>query len=125
MPDNLRNIKITVQYDGTDYHGWQIQHNLRTIQGELVRALSTIDGRPVVVHGSGRTDAGVHALGQVASFLFKHPHPVERLVMAINGNLPADIRVINAMEIAEEYHARFSAIGKQYRYSIFTGRILN
>jgi tRNA pseudouridine38-40 synthase len=125
MSENLRNIKIIVQYDGTEYHGWQIQNGLRTVQGELVRALSTIDGREVMVHGSGRTDAGVHALGQVASFQFAHPHPAERLLLAINGNLPYDIRVIDASEVSDDFHARFSAIGKQYRYSVFTGQVLN
>ena len=116
---------MAVQYDGTDYHGWQIQNGLRTIQGELSRALTTIDGRPVMVHGSGRTDAGVHAIGQVASFKFAHPHSTERLLMAINGNLPPDIRVIEAMEVPDNFHARFSAKSKMYRYRIFTGRVLN
>jgi len=125
MPDNLRNIKITLQYDGTDYHGWQIQNGLRTIQGELTRVLSLIDGREVMIHGSGRTDAGVHALGQVASFQFAHPHSTDRLVMAINGNLPPDIRVIRAEEVPEGFHARFSATGKLYRYRVFTGRVLS
>jgi len=125
VPDNFRNLKVVVQYDGTDYHGWQIQNGLRTIQGELVRALSTIDGREVMVHGSGRTDAGVHALGQVASFQFAHPHPTDRLLMAINGNLPHDIRVTEVTEVPDDFHARFSAKGKHYCYRIFTGRVLN
>ncbi|HZS46293.1 MAG TPA: tRNA pseudouridine(38-40) synthase TruA [Blastocatellia bacterium] len=125
MPQDLRNIKITIQYDGTDYHGWQIQNGLRTIQGELTRVLSLIDGREVIVHGSGRTDAGVHALGQVASFQFAHPHSTDKLLMAINGNLLPDIRVIRAEEVTDDFHARFSAKSKLYRYQIFTGRVLS
>jgi tRNA pseudouridine38-40 synthase len=125
MPDNFRNIKITLQYDGTDYRGWQIQSGLRTIQGELTRVLSLIDGRQVIVHGSGRTDAGVHALGQVASFQFAHPHSTDRLLMAINGNLCADIRVIDIAEVPDDFHARFSAMSKLYRYRVFTGKVLS
>lgn len=120
-----RNIKITIEYDGTDYHGWQIQPGLPTIQGILTKALSKIDGQPVAVHGSGRTDAGVHARGQVASFLFQHLHSCETLLRAINGNLPPDIRVMKVEEVDESFHARFSARRKTYHYQIFTGKVLS
>ena len=101
------NFKLTLQYDGTDFHGWQMQGDLRTVQGELTRALSLIEGREVVVHGSGRTDAGVHAEGQVASVVLSRDITPEKLRAAINGNVGRDVRVIN-VEIASEYRYRDS-----------------
>src|SRR5678810_110151 len=95
------NFKLTIQYDGTDFHGWQIQDGLRTVQGELASALSLIDGREVVVHGSGRTDAGVHAEGQVASVEVQRDITPEKLRAAINGNVGRDVRVLS-VEVAPD-----------------------
>ncbi len=88
------NFRLLLQYDGTDFHGWQTQTELRTVQGELTRVLSLLDGREVVVHGSGRTDAGVHAEGQVASVELQREIAPQKLRAAINGNLPDDVRVL-------------------------------
>ena len=114
----LVNFKLTIQYDGTDFHGWQIQDGLRTVQGELTRALSLIEGQEVIVHGSGRTDAGVHAEGQVANVALERQITPEKLRQAINGNLTADVRV-NAVEVVpDHFHARYSAERKEYVYRI-------
>jgi tRNA pseudouridine38-40 synthase len=120
----MRNFKITIQYDGTDYLGWQIQNQGRTIQGELTKALTLLDRRQVIVHGAGRTDAGVHAEGQVASFHFERNFSALELRDAINGNLERDIRVMEVEEADERFHARLSALGKSYRYRIWTGDVL-
>lgn len=119
--------KLTLQYDGTDFHGWQIQEGApeRTVQGELARVLSLIDGRAVTVHGSGRTDAGVHAEGQVASVQLKREISPLKLRAAINGNLARDVRVIEAEVAADDFHARFSARGKTYCYRIFNARVIS
>jgi tRNA pseudouridine38-40 synthase len=119
------NFKLTLQYDGTDFHGWQMQGELRTVQGELTRALSLVDGREVVVHGSGRTDAGVHAEGQVASVHLQRDITPEKLRAAINGNIASDMRVINAEIVADDFHARHSARGKTYVYRVFNGPVLS
>lgn len=119
----MRSVKIIVQYDGTDYHGWQIQLNLRTIQGEITDALSKIDERPVVVHGAGRTDAGVHAEGQVASFQLASNVGELELRDAINGHLDRDIRVLTAEFVEDSFHARLSARRKTYRYRIWNGAV--
>jgi tRNA pseudouridine38-40 synthase len=117
------NYRLTIQYDGTDFHGWQMQGaGERTVQGELARALSLIEGRAVVVHGAGRTDAGVHALGQVASVELRRNLTGEKLRAAINGNLAADVRVIEAQGVDEDFHARYSARGKTYCYRVFNAR---
>src|SRR6266404_5268795 len=110
------NFKLTIQYDGTDFHGWQMQGELRTVQGELTRALSLIDGREVVVHGSGRTDAGVHAQGQVANADIQREIAPDKLRAAINANIGADLRVMEATLVFDDFHARFSARGKTYIY---------
>src|SRR3954468_12562138 len=89
------NYKLLIQYDGTDFHGWQVQENDRTIQGELERVISTLEGKAVRVTGSGRTDAGVHAEGQVANVFLEQPFLPEKLGKAINGNLWRDIRIMN------------------------------
>lgn len=112
------NFKLLLQYDGTDFHGWQIQEELRTVQGELTRVLSLLDGRDVLVHGSGRTDAGVHAEGQVASVALKRDITPQKLRNAINGNLPADVRVLFADTVSDDFHARYSARSKTYCYRI-------
>jgi tRNA pseudouridine38-40 synthase len=117
------NYRLTIQYDGTDFHGWQMQGGGgRTVQGELTRALSLLDGRAVIVHGSGRTDAGVHAVGQIASVELRREFSPEKLCAAINGNIGRDVRVIAVDAVDENFHARFSARGKTYRYRIFNAR---
>jgi len=121
----MQNFKITIQYDGTNYHGWQIQINGRTIQGELTRALSTLDHRSVTVHGAGRTDAGVHAEGQVASFLLDRAFETDELRDAINGNLDRDIRVQSVERVADEFNARLCAKQKTYRYRIWTASVVS
>jgi len=119
------NFKLTLQYDGTDFHGWQMQGELRTVQQELARVLSLLDGREVVVHGSGRTDAGVHAEGQVASVQLQREFTPAKLRAAINGNLPTDVRVLEAEIVDDEFHARYSALGKTYVYRIVNGPVLS
>ncbi|MDQ2856422.1 MAG: tRNA pseudouridine(38-40) synthase TruA [Acidobacteriota bacterium] len=116
------NFKLTLQYDGTDFHGWQMQDELRTVQGELKRALSLIDGREVTVHGSGRTDAGVHAEGQVANADIQREITPEKLCAAINANVNVDLRVMEAAIVPDDFHARFSAHGKTYVYRIINGK---
>ena len=117
------NYRLTIQYDGTEFAGWQVQaRGERTVQGELERALSLLDGRAVTVHGAGRTDAGVHAEAQVASFRLGRDLAPERLRDALNGNLALDLRVIDARPAAEDFHARFSARGKTYVYRVFNER---
>ncbi|HEX8070786.1 MAG TPA: tRNA pseudouridine(38-40) synthase TruA [Pyrinomonadaceae bacterium] len=113
------NYKLTLQYDGTEFAGWQVQRAERTVQGELTRVLSLLDGRAVVVHGAGRTDAGVHAEAQVASVELRREFAPERLRAAVNGNLAPDARVTACEFAPADFHARFSARGKTYRYRIF------
>ncbi len=112
------NIHLTLAYDGTDFHGWQVQPGLRTVEGVLESALSDLEGLPVDVHGASRTDQGVHALGQSASFVTSSRIPVERYVKALNARLPLDLRVCAARSMPLEFHARFSAVGKHYRYCL-------
>jgi tRNA pseudouridine38-40 synthase len=119
------NFKLTIQYDGTDFHGWQMQGELRTVQGELTKALSLIDGRDVVVHGSGRTDAGVHALGQVASVNLEKVITREKLRSAINGNVGKDLRAIDVQVVDDDFHARYSALGKTYLYRVVNGPVMS
>jgi tRNA pseudouridine38-40 synthase len=119
------NFKLTIQYDGTDFHGWQIQDSLRTVQGELTDALSLIEGRKVIVHGSGRTDAGVHAEGQVASVKLQREITPAKLRAAINGNIGKDARVIEAAVVPPDFHARYSATGKTYLYRVVNGPVLS
>lgn len=119
------NFKLTIQYDGTDFHGWQIQEGLRTVQGELTAALSLLEGRDVVVHGSGRTDAGVHAEGQVASVQLQKEITPQKLRSAINGNVQSDVRVLSVEVVDDSFHARYSARGKTYLYRIVNGPVLS
>jgi tRNA pseudouridine38-40 synthase len=121
----MHNYKITIQYDGTNYHGWQIQPNGRTIQAELTRVLSLLDHRPVTVHGAGRTDAGVHAEGQVASFFLEREAEPVKLRDAMNGNLQRDIRVVDVEGVPDDFHARFSAKEKTYCYKIWAGEVMS
>jgi tRNA pseudouridine38-40 synthase len=113
-----RRIRITLAYDGTDFHGWQVQPGLPTIQGALEAIVSGMERRPVHVAGSGRTDAGVHARAQVAAFTFDNPIPMENLIRAMNRLLPPAIRVLDAVEVDAEFHPRFEAIAKTYQYTM-------
>ena len=117
------NYKLLLQYDGTDFHGWQIQANLRTVQGELTRVLSLLEGREVTVHGSGRTDAGVHAEGQVASVHLQREITPDKLRNAINSNLETDVRVLSVDIVPDDFHARYSATGKTYCYRVVKGTV--
>ena len=119
----MRRIRITVTYDGTDFHGWQIQPGLPTIQGSLEAALAEIEDAPVNVLGSGRTDAGVHALAQVAAFSLANPIPLENLRKAMNRLLPRDIRVLEVSEAAPDFHPRYAAAAKTYEYRILRAEI--
>lgn len=123
MTQIARNFKITLAYDGTDFAGWQIQPQQSTIQGTLSDAIERITGERVLPQGSGRTDAGVHALAQVASFALKSPIPAANLVIALNDTLPIEIRVIAAEDAGPEFHARHSAKAKSYEYRIFRGDV--
>lgn len=115
---SMRNIKLTLQYDGTGYSGWQVQQNAVTIQGLLEDALFTVTGEKTRVTGAARTDAGVHALEQVAAFsTVFHPGP-DVFLRALNANLPHDIRIIHAEECPPDFHPRYSAKEKTYSYII-------
>jgi len=111
--------KLTLAYDGTAFHGWQVQPNLPTIQGTLAATLLHITGETVLPQGSGRTDTGVHALGQVATFTLTVPIPGANLLRALNRALPPAIRVLTAAEVPASFHARHSALRKTYEYRIF------
>lgn len=117
------NWKITLAYDGTDFRGWQVQPGLPTVQGLLSEAVERITGEQVLPQGSGRTDAGVHALAQVASFPLAAPIPPENLERALNRTLPAAIRILAAETVPAEFHARHSAKSKWYEYRIFRGEL--
>ena len=119
------NFKLTIQYDGTDFHGWQKQGDLRTVQSELTRALSLIEGHEVLLHGSGRTDAGVHAEGQVANVVLQREITSEKLRAAINGNTATDVRVIEVESVADDFHARHSARQKTYAYRVVNGKVIS
>jgi tRNA pseudouridine38-40 synthase len=115
--------KLVLAYDGTEFHGWQVQPDCATVQGELRDALARITGEDVLPQGSGRTDAGVHALGQVASFALVAPIPEANLARALNRALPASIRVLSATLETSDFHARHSAQAKTYEYRVFRGEI--
>jgi len=121
----MQNFKMTVQYDGTNYHGWQIQANGRTVQGELTRVLSVLFHRHVTVYGAGRTDAGVHAEGQVANFFVEPNFEPGALRAAINANLEQDIRVLDIQSAPPEFNAQHSATQKTYRYRIWTADVVS
>lgn len=118
-----QNWKLILSYDGTDYFGWQVQPDRVSIQGELSDAIERVTGERVLPQGSGRTDAGVHARGQVASFFLRAPIPPENLQRALNRTLPESIRVLQAEKMAPEFHARHAAKAKTYEYRIFRGEI--
>jgi tRNA pseudouridine38-40 synthase len=119
----MRRIRITLAYDGTDFHGWQTQPGLATVQGALQEILTEIEGAPVRVDGSGRTDAGVHALAQVAAFWLDNPIPPENLRRAMNRLLGGAIRVLVVEEVAPGFHPRYAALSKTYEYRIFRGEV--
>jgi tRNA pseudouridine38-40 synthase len=118
-------FKITLAYDGTDYVGWQLQANGVSIQGLLEDALRAIDGRDVRVTGAGRTDAGVHALGQVASFTIQRALTADTVVRAVNAHLPGAVRVLSAEAVPETFHPRSAATAKTYRYRIWNGEVVS
>ena len=122
-----RNVLLTIEYDGSGFHGWQRQPEVRTVQGELERVLTRVCGVPIPINGTSRTDAGVHALGQRASFKGDFGIPTDRLMLAANNLLAGgmnsqrgvgDVRIIAAEEVPDDFHARFSSQGKLYRYII-------
>jgi len=119
----MRRIRIALAYDGTDFHGWQVQPELPTVQGTLEGVVGEIEGAFVRVEASGRTDAGVHALAQVAAFSIANPIPSENLKRAMNRLLPRSIRILAAEEVAAEFHPRFQARAKTYEYRIWRGEI--
>jgi tRNA pseudouridine38-40 synthase len=119
----IRNLKLTVEYDGTEFFGYQTQgQGERTVQSVLATAVAKIVNHPVVLHAAGRTDTGVHALGQVVSFKTTGTVPIERLAIALNSVLPPDIAVAKAEEAAPDFHARFSAKSRTYGYLVWTRR---
>ncbi|MBF89623.1 MAG: tRNA pseudouridine(38-40) synthase TruA [Candidatus Marinimicrobia bacterium] len=119
----MPNYKIIIEYDGTEFSGWQIQPNMRTIQGELESAISKINGnKQVKINGAGRTDTGVHAWGQVASFCLDKKWEEKKLCNAINGNSADDINVKGCDIVGENFHARYSAIKRMYKYNCFLGK---
>jgi tRNA pseudouridine38-40 synthase len=119
----VRNLRLTVAYDGTDFSGWQVQPGRNTVQGALASAIGRLTGENVLPQGSGRTDAGVHALAQVASFETNSSIPEENWIRALNDILPASIRVLEVAEAEPEFHARKSARAKTYRYRILRAAI--
>ncbi len=118
-------FKVVVAYDGTDYVGWQRQANGVSIQALIEEALHSIDGRAVAVAGAGRTDSGVHALGQVAAFSIERALSPDAVVRAINAHLPDAIRIMSADEVPPTFHPRFDAIAKTYRYRIWNGEVVS
>jgi tRNA pseudouridine38-40 synthase len=119
------NYRSTLAYDGTDYCGWQRQRGQPTIQSALGEALARLEGAPVVTHGAGRTDAGVHAEGQVVSFRLTKAWEGQALRRALNANLPPAIRVLEAAAVADDFHARFDARSKTYRYQLYNAEVLS
>jgi tRNA pseudouridine38-40 synthase len=120
----MRHFKLTIAYDGTDFHGWQMQSGKPTIQGEIVGVLRRITQENVQLHGAGRTDAGVHALGQVASFRTQSALSAPEFQRALNALLPPAIRIVGSEEVGPDFHARWSALGKIYRYRLYRGKVV-
>ena len=114
----MRNIKLTIEYDGKEYNGWQKQPNKLNIQGEIERAIQNITGKQVELIGSGRTDAGVHAFGQVANFKIDSDFPIEKMAIAINSQLKKSIRIKKTEEVSPEFHSRYNCHSKSYQYVI-------
>lgn len=120
----MRYFKLTIAYDGTDFHGWQMQANKATIQGEIVNVLQRLTQEKIVLHAAGRTDAGVHALGQVGSFRTQSQLSAEEFQRALNALLPPTIRITAAEEVGPDFNARWSARGKIYRYRLYRGKVV-
>ena len=120
----MRHFKLTIAYDGTDFHGWQMQGSTPTIQGEIVNVLQRVTQEKIFLHGAGRTDAGVHALGQVASFKTQSALSAQEFQRALNALLPPAIRVVASEEVGPDFHARWSALRKTYRYRLYRGKVV-
>jgi tRNA pseudouridine38-40 synthase len=123
LEDRMRNLKLILSYDGSEFAGWQVQPDAATVQGTLASAIGRVTGEKVLPQGSGRTDAGVHALAQVVTFATESSVPTANFVKALNDILPASVRVLEAEEAAADFHARHSARAKTYRYRIFRAAI--
>ncbi|HBC32197.1 MAG TPA: tRNA pseudouridine(38-40) synthase TruA [Clostridiales bacterium] len=119
----VRNIKLLIAYDGTSYHGWQTQLNKATIQGTIENAISIITKQKIELTGSGRTDSGVHALGQVANFKADTKIPEDKIKIALNANLPPDIRIMESVDVDMDFNSRFDALDKTYMYRIYNDRV--
>jgi tRNA pseudouridine38-40 synthase len=120
----MRNLKFTIAYDGTDFNGWQAQPGQTTVQGTLADVLEKLTQQRVVIYAAGRTDAGVHAAGQVVNFRTQSPLATEELQRAFNALLPPSIRVNAGEEVSPNFHSRWDAVAKTYRYRIFRGRVV-
>src|SRR6202022_804791 len=120
----MRYFKLTIAYDGTDFHGWQVQTNKPPIQGEITNILGRLTQERLLLYGAGRTDAGVHALGQVASFKTASILSASEFQRALNALLPPTIRIVASDEVGPTFHARWSARGKTYQYRIYRGKVV-
>jgi len=118
----MRNVKLIIEYDGTNYHGWQKQKNAKTVQDTIERAIKGLTGEKVDLIGASRTDFGVHALGQVANFITNSGIPGDRFSYALNRMLPDDIVIKESQEVDMDFHARYKAKGKRYRYLIYNSQ---
>lgn len=119
----MKNIKIIIEYDGTNFKGWQKQPNIRTVQGELEKTISEVTKEEVQIFGSGRTDRGVHANGQVANFKTTSSIPADKFRLVINSRLVNDIVIKESCEVEESFHSRYNAIGKEYKFLIYNNEI--
>ena len=120
MPQDKRRIALTISYDGTKWHGWQVQDNADSVEGEIERVLSKVTGENIFLQGSGRTDSGVHALGQVAHFDTESNIPAEKFTIILNTKLPQSIRILSSWEPEGVFHARFTAMAREYWYLVKT-----
>src|SRR3984957_19460676 len=120
----MRYLKLVIAYDGTDFHGWQVQWSTPAMQGEIINVLRRVTQENVQLHGAGRTDAGVHALGQVGSFRTQSALSAGEFQRALNALLPNSIRIVAAEEVGPDFNARWSARGKIYRYRLYRGKVV-
>lgn len=120
----MHHFKLTIAYDGTDFHGWQIQSNRPTIQGEITAVLRRLTQQAITIDGAGRTDAGVHALGQIASFRTQSSLSAVEFQRALNALLPPTIRIVASEEVGPTFHARWSSLSKTYRYRLYRGKVV-
>ena len=119
----MRNIKLTIEYNGKGFNGWQKQPNKLNIQGEIERAIFDVTGENVELYASGRTDAGVHSFGQIANFKIENQIPIDKIPLALNSKLKKTIVIKSAEEVDEKFHARYNCKGKKYRYIINNGTV--